>query len=849
MAALATGILASGLVLFDSGELLISIAALTVLALMGLWRGARGLPAACCLMALIAAGILVSVAHRPGPAPELDTDERAPVLLAGCVLEPSAISVDRDQFVLELAPGARARVSLFVREGEQPPLLRYGQKIEIEARVRHPHDFNNPGGFAYVRYLARQHIYWTASARASTPIRLLPGRCGSSFLRFVYDLRTAALDRLESLYQGNEYDTGMMQAILIGETARLDKVWTEHYRATGTFHALVISGSHVAVLAAFFLFLLRVCFVPSSAALLLTAGAAWLYALVTGWQPPVVRSAAGLTLFVLGRSLYRERRILNLLAAVAIGFLVLDPEEILDASFQLSFLSVGVIAIFAVPWIDATSGPLVKGLSGLWDTGRDLHISPRAAQFRVELRLLCETLELCARLPRALCAPLITWAARLVFFAYEMALVSAAVQIGLALPMIVYFHRVSFSGISANVVVVPLLGAVVPAGFVAVFTGWALPARAAGWLLGLSLRAVDWHARFEPNWRVPAPPLWLGVVFSLAVLAAALCQQRSKRARWTTAIAVLALLALIVRHPFAPRFERGSLEMTAVDVGQGDSIFLAFPDGRLMLMDGGGIPSFGRRSKTKLDIGEDVVSPYLWSRSIRSLDVVALSHAHEDHIAGLGAIIRNFHPRELWTGATPEGPEWAALRDEAHRAGARIVPMLRGRSFDYGGAHVDVLAPSADYVPAVTPKNNDSLVLRVCFRERSFLLSGDIERQVEYGLLDSGVLRRSDVLKVAHHGSKTSSTAAFLDAAHPIFAVISAGPENPYGHPHPEILRRFGERRVPVFRTDEMGLVTIRTDGWRLRVDPWQRENPVSVSVRGHEVADGKKRSSAPPGG
>ena len=332
------------------------------------------------------------------PAPQMDT-KGALLILTGCVVEPSAISVDRDQFVLELEPGARVRVSLSIPEGRQPPVLRYGQRVEFDARVRPTHNFNNPGAFDYVHYLARQGIYWTASARATAPIKILPGRCGWRFMSAIYWLRTASLDRLERLYANQPYETGMMQAILIGETAKLDKVWTEEYRSTGTFHALVISGAHVAVLAAFLLFLLRICFVPPTPANLLTVLASWLYALVTGWQAPVVRSAAGFSLFMIGRLFYRESRIMNLLAAVAIGFLVLDPEQIFDASFQLSFLAVGFIAAFVVPLVERTSGPLAKGLADLGDGDRGLRLDPRAAQFRVEMRLLAETLQLWTRLP------------------------------------------------------------------------------------------------------------------------------------------------------------------------------------------------------------------------------------------------------------------------------------------------------------------------------------------------------------------------------------------------------------------------------------------------------------------
>jgi competence protein ComEC len=235
-------------------------------------------------------------------------------------------------------------------------------------------------------------------------------------------------------------------------------------------------------------------------------------------------------------------------------------------------------------------------------------------------------------------------------------------------------------------------------------------------------------------------------------------------------------------------------------------------------MDGGGVPAFGRQVKSKLDIGEDVVSPYLWSRSIRRLDVVVLSHAHEDHIGGLAAIVTNFQPGELWTGATPASPTWDALRAVALGAGIKIVPMRRGEPFAYGGTTVQALAPGPDYEPAAAPKNDDSLALRITYGERSALLTGDIERPVETQLLAENLAGHADILKVAHHGSKTSSIAALLDSVHPAFAMISAGFENSYGHPHPDILARLSERGIEALRTDTLGLLSVRTDGHRVRV-------------------------------
>jgi competence protein ComEC len=802
-AAVAAGILVYRFVPFTYFELLGPIAAFTLLAILARSCQSRILAILCAHLSLFFAGALTARWHTLGHPPEIDATGRETITAEGCVVEPPAISGERERFIVELDRDARAQVTLYTKPGQQLPYLRYGQTIELDGKIRVPRNFGNPGAFDYRNFLARQNIYWTMSAAAGD-VRVLPKACGNWFQKAVMDLRQSALERIGHLYHGDPYQTGMMQAILIGQSFQLQKVWTEEYRSTGTFHALVISGTHVAVLAAFFLFLLRICFVPESAALFSTVVAAWLYALVSGWQAPCVRSAAGLTLYMIGGYFFRERRPLNILAAVALGFLVFDPEQLFDASFQLTFLAVGFLGAFAAPAIAATSGPLTSALSDLADTGRDLHLIPRAAQFRIELRLLAKTLN--AAWP-------ITITARLLFFVYEIVLTSAVVQLGLALPKVVYFHRVGLSGLSANAFVVPLMSIVVPVGFLAVFTNLAWIARLAGGLLWLSQKAVFFHAAHEPNWRIPAPPLWLAIAISVALVTAGIW-----RSRWMTA-PIAILLALLLMHPFAPDIRRGELELTAIDVGQGDSLLVVFPDGRRLLVDGGGIPAFGRTSRSQLDIGEDVVAPYLWERGIRNLDAIAITHAHEDHTGGVPALISDFHPSQVWTGATPDSPEWRVVRDAAATQRAAIVPMQSGKRFDFGGVEIEILAPLADYVPLDTPKNNDSLVMRLTYSARSFLLTGDVERPVEREMLEAGEIRPTDVLKVAHHGSRTSSTEDFLDAVHPAFALISAGFENSYGHPHPLIVGRLNDRHTEILRTDVNGLITVRTDGKHLTVE------------------------------
>jgi competence protein ComEC len=271
---------------------------------------------------------------------------------------------------------------------------------------------------------------------------------------------------------------------------------------------------------------------------------------------------------------------------------------------------------------------------------------------------------------------------------------------------------------------------------------------------------------------------------------------------------LLASAVWIWQVPPAEQIRRGALEMTAIDVGQGDSILLVLPDGHKLLVDAGGLPFW---MHSQMDIGEDVVSPYLWTRGISHIDTIALTHAHADHMGGFPAVIANFRPRELWLPIEVPADEIRILLRTAAEYGVKVIYRKAGDSFSYGGANIRVLAPDPDFPVRSGHRNDESLVMKISYGQTSALLEADAEKGTEE--MVSGEDPEADVLKVAHHGSASATNADFLQAVKPRFAVISVGARNVYHQPRPQVLKRLQEARVSTYRTDMNGATTFYLDG------------------------------------
>lgn len=603
-AALAGGIALAVARPVDTKLWLVSALAAILLAAIALWR-LRTIVAGCLvLLAWIALGALATNLDRAAvpanhvtrliAAGRLDTSE--PLRWGGRLREDPIelpwgrryeIDLERVQIAgLEVPVRGGLRVNLY--DGSHlekaPSGLRAGDRVEALVRARPPRDFLDPGAFDTRGYLARQKIDLIGSLRSGELLQLVD-RPQPTLLQRLARARGELLARLDDLFHAQPRYAAVLRAMLLGDRSFVDSQVVTAFQITAAYHVLVVAGLHVGALVVFIFWFCRRLRFSIGMTTLVTLVALASYVGVVQDRPPILRAALMAAFYLCARPLFRRVDLLNTVALAALAMLIWKPSELIDSSFQLSFLAAGVIAGLALPWMDRSSTPYRNGLRHLGDTTRDAAHPPHVAQFRIEMR--AATAALARRLPKRFASrakTLITMPLRVGLRLWEVALLSIVIQWGMMPLLAQDFHRVSLAGPISNIPAVLLTGLIVPLGFVTLAATflWArlalAPAKVLAFCTMLLLTTVEWFSKIpRVSYRIPGPPVWLLLAFfaAMALLAAvsrAVAMRRTTRAErrqlappislaeWAAVAALFGLTALVASHPFAPVSREASLK-------------------------------------------------------------------------------------------------------------------------------------------------------------------------------------------------------------------------------------------------------------------------------------------------
>ncbi|HKP70717.1 MAG TPA: ComEC/Rec2 family competence protein [Pyrinomonadaceae bacterium] len=744
--------------------------------------------------------------------------------------------------------GADTRASGDVRlfaPGTDLSDLRYGDRVRVMCRLLREEQFQNPGVRSRVATLDEQGIDATGVIKSPLLVERLGSESVFVPLVWIHERRRSLIESFNQTFSPST--SGVLIASLLGDKHFLDRDTAEVFRDGGTFHVLVISGLHITFIGGLTFWIVSIFTRRQVWQCLLPAGFLWAYTLAVGAEIPVVRASLMFSLLLFGRLIHRSGSLLNALGGCVVVLLVWRPSDLFSASFQLTFVSVAAIV--------ACGFPLVEKLRsiGSWTPSSETPFPPHVAP---RLRRFCEALywnEATWQIEQSKQ----TWSANLykspylvtltrtavqsvAAYIFEGLLVSLIVQLWMLPFLVIYFHRVSPASLVLNLWVGVFIAIESFAAAFAVVTAALSP-----WLASplvtvteMSNSSMMWlpSVLSRMGWAGFRVPVYSGagrityLFYVLAVLVAtfrlfrwrpfSLSVLRKSLFPYATGSLVMGLGLLIVLHPYTSPSPTGKLQIDFLDVGQGDAALVTFPTGETMLIDGGGQMSFSEKDKSNFEpdrmrIGEAVVSEFLWEKGHSRVDFVLATHSDADHIDGLIDVARNFEVGELLIGNS-SGRE-TELRDELLRiAGENSVEVKlvsRGDRLIVGKVRVDFLNPAAG---SSTSDNDSSLVTRISYDGRSFLMTGDIERRTEDELADE--VLGSDIVKVAHHGSRTSSTQGFVDRTAPGFAVISVGRRSRFGHPHREVVERWIKGGAIVMTTGGNGTITIKTDGRTLEM-------------------------------
>lgn len=667
----------------------------------------------------------------------------------------------------------RGKVRISLRQESSKPIFVLGDEIRGIGEITALHGYNNPAQYDSVAAAKRQGI----RARMSTQEN------GVTVIKAIHEVswrQTLAFWREKIIYNMQqvmpEYHAAILAGMLFGGYGGIPQEIVADFATTGIVHILSVSGSHIALVVGVITAIGAIVtkriplppkVVPLFAALFVTG-----YAVFCGLTPPVLRSLVMGLIALLAVYFEREKDASNALLVSALGMVSYQPALLYDLSFQLSFASTAGLVFLN----HKTTVTLLKILP--------------------------------------------SWLAKL-------SAVTISAQLGV-LPFIAwYFNSFSLSSLLANVVIVPMIEGLVILGLGGAMAGFIIPGMGkiimvfCSLLIGTVIQCNQWLAAV-PWAKVYIPGIGLagGLIYYIFLAwvygykpknMLSLTELVKKWPRCTSGIIVIILSSIFIYNVY-PR----PMQVHFIDVGQGDATLIVSPHGRGILVDTGGIVG---DSRNDFDVGARVVAPYLKHYGVLTLDYLLLTHGHADHAGGAAGVARLIPVK---TAMLPREEYSQAIRSFVRAAsGSVVLSVNEGQIIELDGIFLRVIyGPSNS---SLRRNNEVSSVVQVRYGQHSFLLTGDLESKGEEAILLSGQDISSTVLKVGHHGAKTSSSVEFLEKVAPPYAVISVGADNHFGHPHRETIQRLWGQQSKIYRTDQQGAIVFTTDGQQLRVETFIR--------------------------
>ena len=704
----------------------------------------------------------------------------------------------------------------------QPLDIDLGDRICFKARLGAIHNFHNPGGFDQKQYMVFNGIYGTAFVQSSA-IKWTGSNHQTGFFQMIHHIRKMISIQIDGMDAGEEKE--ILKALVIGERTGIPERIIENFSKAGVSHLLVIAGLHVGIVAtaSFFIFqwiLSRFSFFlwhawTRKGAAILSIMPVWGYGLIAGMSPSTQRAVIMISIFLMTFLIHRNHESLNTLAVAAMIMLMVHPSALFSISFQMSFSSVFSILYILPKFWQPVNGNQNPGL-----------------RFR---NFLLSSL----------------W-------------VTLSATLGTLLPVMYYFNQLSLIGIISNFILVPIVGfGAVPLGLLSAGVSLTVPAvgmwglKISAMVLAFSLGLTNFLAELPFSSIRTITPSILEMICAYTLLFALITlkeapvpdfqslqslyfRNRTKLSSSTqTILRILSVASVIILGIDAlywgyHRFFRSDFRVTALDVGQGTANLLELPKGFVMLIDAGGFSD-----NSVFDVGKMIIAPLLWQKKIRTVDTLVLSHADSDHINGMLYIAEYFHVKNAWINADLEDrPHYHKLIEIlAHHNVFPVDFRIFPRHHEINGVIMDIVNPPSDVMEKAAMDawrnvNNDSIAVHASFGKISMLFPGDIQSPAEKEMVSLyGENLRSQILIAPHHGSKTSSSTAFVETIKPELVIFSTGLNNRFKFPHPSVVKRYQNLGAALLNTAVDGAIMIRTDGDITDIRPMIGRTNISFSA------------------